>query len=278
MTLVAAIGLAVNGAVGLMLRESGKRDLNVRAALFHVFGDALGGAAVIIGGIVIAFTHRAWIDPVLSLFVAAIIVVGVVRVMRDATDVLLESVPSDVNTAESHRPHRAHPGVAGVHDLHVWSIASGSHSLSAHVLLDDRRLSEATAVLREIDECVKSHFGIAHLTIQFECHDCPVTVRHLTAGPGPRRLPSRREYWRAMSDIQSKTVVIGMARTPFGKLGGALAPLSATTLGAVALTAAIERSKIDPQRSSTYLRRSLQAGVGQNPARQVSLKRGSPKR
>jgi len=178
MTLVATIGLAVNGAVGLMLRESGKRDLNVRAALFHIFGDALGGAAVIVGGILIALTHRAWIDPLLSLFVAAIIVVGVVRVLRDATDVLLESVPGDVNAADLTDHIARIPGVAGVHDLHVWSIASGSHALSAHVLLDDRRLSEATTVLQEIDECVKSHFGISHLTIQFECHDCPVTVRH----------------------------------------------------------------------------------------------------
>jgi cobalt-zinc-cadmium efflux system protein len=178
MTVVAAVGLAINAGVGLLLRESGKRDLNVRAALFHVFGDALGGAAVIIGGIAIGLTRYAWIDPMLSLFVAAIIVVGVLRVMRDATDVLLESVPSDVDAADLTAHIARIPGVAGVHDLHVWSIGSGSHALSAHVLLDDRRLSEATEVLRDIDECVKSHFGIAHLTVQFECQDCPVTVRH----------------------------------------------------------------------------------------------------
>lgn len=178
MTLVAAIGLIVNGAVGLSLRASGKSDLNVRAALFHVFGDAIGGAAVILGGIAIALTHSAWIDPLLSLFVAAIIVVGVVRVLRDATNVLLESVPSDVNAGDLTQHIGRIPGVIGVHDLHIWSIASGAHALSAHVLLDDRRLSEAAEVLRDIDECVKAHFGIAHLTIQFECDNCPVPVQH----------------------------------------------------------------------------------------------------
>jgi cobalt-zinc-cadmium efflux system protein len=178
MTLVAAIGLAVNAAVGMMLRADGKSDLNVRAALFHVFGDALGGAAVIIGGIAIGLTHRAWIDPLLSLFVAAIIVVGVVRVLRDATDVLLESVPADVDAAALAAHVTRIPGVVGVHDLHVWSIGSGSRALSAHVLLDDRRLSEATEVLRDIDECVKAHFGIAHVTIQFECDNCPIPVQH----------------------------------------------------------------------------------------------------
>jgi cobalt-zinc-cadmium efflux system protein len=69
-------------------------------------------------------------------------------------------------------------GVTGVHDLHVWSIGSGSNALSAHVLLDDRRLSEATDVLREIDDCAREHFGITHVTIQFECETCPVVVRH----------------------------------------------------------------------------------------------------
>lgn len=178
MTLVAAIGLIVNGAVGLSLRASGKSDLNVRAALFHIFGDALGGAAVILGGIAIGLTHFAWIDPLLSLFVAAIIVIGVVRVLRDATNVLLESVPSDVNAGDLTKHIGRIPGVIGVHDLHIWSIASGAHALSAHVLLDDRRLSEAAEVLRDIDECVKAHFGIAHLTIQFECDNCPVPVQH----------------------------------------------------------------------------------------------------
>jgi cobalt-zinc-cadmium efflux system protein len=178
MSVVAAIGLTVNGGVGLLLRQSGKRDLNVRAALFHVAGDALGGAAVIFGGIAIALTGRAWIDPLLSLFVAAIIVIGVLRILRDATDVLLESVPSDVDTENLIAHISRVPGVIGVHDLHVWSIASGSHALSAHVLLDDRRLSEAADVLRDVDECVRAHFGITHLTIQFECDNCPIPVKH----------------------------------------------------------------------------------------------------
>lgn len=178
MTGIAALGLAVNAGVGFMLRQSGKSDLNVRAALFHVLGDALAGGAVVIGGVAIALTNRAWIDPVLSLVVAAVIVVGVVRVLRDATNVLLESVPRDVDPGDLERHVRRIPGVVSVHDLHVWSIGSGSHALSAHVLLDDRRLSEAADVLRDIDECVKTHFGISHVTIQFECDNCPIPVKH----------------------------------------------------------------------------------------------------
>ena len=178
MILVAAIGLAINGGVALLLRADGRRDLNVRAVLFHVFGDALGGAAVILGGVAIAVTRAAWIDPLLSLFVAGIIVVGVVRVLRDATDVLLESVPGDVDARNLTSHLEKIAGVCGVHDLHVWSIGSGSRALSAHVLLDDRRLSEAADVLREITECAQEHFSIAHVTIQFECDSCPIALRH----------------------------------------------------------------------------------------------------
>jgi cobalt-zinc-cadmium efflux system protein len=172
MTGVAAIGLIVNAGVGVLLSHDHRHDLNVRAALFHVIGDALGALAVVIGGAIIAFTHLAWIDPLLSLFVAAIIVIGVLRVLKDATNVLLESVPAGVDVGELTRSIQAISGVTGVHDLHVWSIASGSHALSAHVRLDDRRLSEATEVLRDIDRCARDRFGISHVTVQFECVDC----------------------------------------------------------------------------------------------------------
>ncbi|HEY1653660.1 MAG TPA: cation diffusion facilitator family transporter [Candidatus Tumulicola sp.] len=178
MSLVAAFGLLLNVGAGLLLLRQSRRDLNVAAALFHVLSDALGALIVIAGGIAIAATHLTWIDPALSLAIAAIVVVGVVRVMRDAANVLLESVPSGVDSAALIERLTQIAGVTGVHDLHVWSIGSGSHALCAHVLLDDRRLSEATGVLREIDRRLKVDFGIAHATIQFECDDCPVVVSH----------------------------------------------------------------------------------------------------
>lgn len=177
MTVIATIGLAINASVGLLLRRDGEHNLNIRAALFHVLSDALGACAVIVGGVLIAMTHQAWIDPLLSIVVAAIIVVGVVRVMRDATDVLLESVPAGVDTNDVSARMGDVAGVAGVHDLHVWAIGSGSYALSAHVTIDDRRLSEAAEVLRDIDSQLQA-MGITHVTIQFECENCPVVVRH----------------------------------------------------------------------------------------------------
>jgi cobalt-zinc-cadmium efflux system protein len=155
----------------VLLRDS-HRNLNVRAALFHVAGDTLGAVAVIFGGIVILATHAVWIDPLLSLVVAAIIVVGVWRVLRDATDVLLEAVPRGMDTSTVAGEIRTVPGVVAVHDLHVWSIGSEARALSAHVQLDDRRISEATAILREIDGRLRTAYGIVHATLQLECESC----------------------------------------------------------------------------------------------------------
>lgn len=172
MVVIAAIGLAVNVGVGLLLLRGAVHTLNMRAALMHIGGDALGGIAVVIGGAVIAATGANWIDPALSLFVSAIIAAGIVAVVRDATAILLESTPAHARLGDVRSSICNCEGVVAVHDLHVWTIGSGSHALSAHVVLDDRRISEATAVLRRINAAMRDQFDIAHVTVQFECESC----------------------------------------------------------------------------------------------------------
>ncbi|MDP9023762.1 MAG: cation diffusion facilitator family transporter [Candidatus Eremiobacteraeota bacterium] len=172
MTVVAAIGLAVNIVIGLTLSHHHHENLNVKAALYHVAGDALGAFAVIVGGVVILLAHKSWIDPTLSLFVAAIIVAGVVRVLRDAADVLLEGAPPGIDCIEVEERIRAIGGIAGVHDLHVWSIATGSHALSAHIVLQDRRISEGALILGELRTVARDRYGIGHVTVQLEAEHC----------------------------------------------------------------------------------------------------------
>jgi cobalt-zinc-cadmium efflux system protein len=172
MVIVASIGLVVNVGIGLMLLRSDHDNLNMRAAMLHIGGDALGAIAVVIGGFAIAATGANWIDPALSLFVSAIILAGVVNVVRAATHVLLESVPDHAGLPKVRESIVRCEGVVAVHDLHVWTIGSGSHALSAHVVLDDRRLSEATTVLRRITAAMHDEFDISHVTVQFECESC----------------------------------------------------------------------------------------------------------
>jgi cobalt-zinc-cadmium efflux system protein len=156
----------------LILVRGDRGNLNLRAALLHVGGDALGAFGVIVGGLLILATGAAWIDPLLSLLVAAIIIAGVVRIAREATDVLLESVPGHVEVPAVRSRIGVVDGVVGVHDLHVWTIGSGAHALSAHVVLDDRKLSEATLIMRAIDAAMHDDFAITHVTVQFECESC----------------------------------------------------------------------------------------------------------
>lgn len=183
MSVIAGIGLIANGSVGWMLMGHGKENLNLRAALFHVAGDALGAFAVIVGGAVIAATGAAWIDPALSLFVAAIIIVGVLRVLRDATDVLLEGVPRGLHVGDVRDAMAAVPGIQAIHDLHVWTIGSGALALSAHVLVNDRRVSEASEILTQLDTLVREQFGISHVTLQFECENCQPDERIICTQP-----------------------------------------------------------------------------------------------
>lgn len=183
MSIVAGVGLLANGTVGFMLMGHGKENLNLRAALFHVVGDALGALAVIVGGAVIATTGATWIDPALSLFVAAIIITGVVRVLRDATDVLLEGVPRGLHVADVRDAMAALPGIEAVHDLHVWTIGTGALALSAHILVPDRRVSEATVILQQLDALVRERFGVSHVTLQFECENCQADERIVCTQP-----------------------------------------------------------------------------------------------
>jgi len=177
MIAIAGIGAVVNFGIGISLLHAAQGNLNVKVALFHVASDVLGAVAVMVGGVLVLALKIAWIDPVLSLVVAAIIVVGVVRIVRPAADVLLESTPDHAQIPIVRQRLRTVTGVVDVHDLHVWTIGSGQHALSAHVLLHDGQISEATAILRNIDRVVRTEFAITHVTVQFECENCAADER-----------------------------------------------------------------------------------------------------
>jgi cobalt-zinc-cadmium efflux system protein len=177
MAIFAAIGLTINLGIGLALLRGAHGDMNVRAALLHVGSDVVGAAAVALGGLAVLATHAAWIDPAVSLGVAALIVTGVVRIVREAADVLLESAPAHAEIPIVRARMRALPGVRDVHDLHVWTIGTGTHVLSAHVLLADKRISEASAILRSLETTLHDEFAIDHVTVQFECESCEASDR-----------------------------------------------------------------------------------------------------
>ena len=134
--LIAFIGLVVNGVVAFMLSRS-EHNLNARAALLHVMGDLISSVAALIAGAVIYATGWLLIDPILSLVIAALILISTLRLLRDTLHVLMEGVPTSVDLAQIGGALAKVPGVASVHDLHVWGITPESMALSAHLDVDD---------------------------------------------------------------------------------------------------------------------------------------------
>lgn len=172
MMIVAAAGVLMNGLIaGLLWKFSG--DVNIRSVFLHMLGDTLSTAAVIVGGFAIAITHQQWIDPLLSLIIAAMILASSWSIVRETLHILLEGTPRSVNLAEIRSAIQAVEGVVNVHDLHIWSLTSQSHALASHVQVVEMQLAECEAVLARINHQLKDHFGIQHATIQLEVTDCP---------------------------------------------------------------------------------------------------------
>ena len=170
---VAAAGVAMNGGIALLLMR-GRRDINLRSAIIHEIGDTLSTAAVIAGGVAIALTGQRWIDPALSVGIGVMILWSSIGIIRESLNILLEGIPSGMELDRIESSIRAIPGVNDVHDLHVWSIGSDTHSLSCHVSIADMRASESENLLRQIRDQLGSRFHIHHTTIQFEYAVCEV--------------------------------------------------------------------------------------------------------
>lgn len=178
---VATVGIAVNGVTAMLFHRGREHDLNVRGAFLHMAADAAVSLGVVVSGIVIALTGWAWIDPVISLVIAAVIVAGTWGLLRDSVNLALDAVPEGVDAGAVHGYLAGLPGVAEVHDLHIWGMSTTETALTAHLIrpggLDDRMLAEAQRALHD-------RFGIEHCTIQVEegrpeypCRFCPAPIR-----------------------------------------------------------------------------------------------------
>lgn len=171
MMLVAAAGVLMNGVIAALLwRVAG--DVNMRSAFVHMLGDTLSTAAVILGGLAIALTGRSWIDPVLSLGIAALILWSSWSIVRETLNILLEGTPRGLSLADIRAALVEIEGVEDVHDLHVWSLGSQTHALATHVTIADIPPSESGRILGEIRERLQARFYIHHTTIQFEHIEC----------------------------------------------------------------------------------------------------------
>lgn len=163
--LVATLGLILNLGVGWILSR-GAHSLNSRAALLHVMGDALGSVAAIVAGAVIYFTGWMPIDPILSIVVSMLILFSAFNLLREALHVLMEGVPSHIDLSRVGQDLAAIHGVLRVHDLHVWTLSSGTIALSAH--LEIKSLGDWPEILPRAREQMDTKHSIRHTTLQPE--------------------------------------------------------------------------------------------------------------
>jgi len=162
---IAGVGLLINVLVAWALSRD-RENVNTRAALIHVMGDLLGSVAAIVAGLVIFFGGPLMADPLLSMFVAALILRSTFGVLRETTLVLLDSVPHGVDYKKVGLSLAQVPGIVSVHDLHVWSMVPGRSALSAHVLVDD--IERWPVILHQVRHLMRRDFGIDHITLQPE--------------------------------------------------------------------------------------------------------------
>jgi cobalt-zinc-cadmium efflux system protein len=172
MMLVAGLGILVNGGSAALFAGHGKNDVNVRSAFFHLLGDAVIAAGVVVAGAVIYFTGWTWLDPVTSLVVCVTVVLGVRTLLRESLDLALDAVPPHIVPEEVRRYLEALPGVARVHDLHIWPMSTTHIALTAHLVMPG---THDDAFLQRVARDLHDKFEIEHATLQVEgteacCH------------------------------------------------------------------------------------------------------------
>ncbi len=163
--IVAAIGVVINTATALMFMK-GHEDLNIRGAFLHMAADAAVSLAVMIGAGVIALTSLYWIDPALSLLIAAVIVIGTWGLLRDSVDLVLDAAPKGMDVEAVRAWLLAQPGVTEVHDLHIWAMSTTETALTAHLTRPSN--DDGDAFLHAACEELASKFSIDHATLQIE--------------------------------------------------------------------------------------------------------------
>lgn len=166
---IGLVGLAANLVMVTLLGRSARRNINIRGAFLHAYGDALGSAGVVIGAVLIAWTGIVALDTVIALFIIALMTVSTARLLRDSVRIILEGSPAELNPQAVADAIGAVTGVRGVHDLHVWTVTSGLYALTGHIsVAGDATVQEAARIVDAVQARLRERFGIAHSTLQVD--------------------------------------------------------------------------------------------------------------
>ncbi len=178
---VAGVGIVINTATALLFLRGGQDDLNIHGAFLHMAADAMVSAGVVAGGALYLWLGWAWIDPVMSLVIAVVIVVGTWGLFRQSLHLLFDGVPDQVDLHAVRATLQALPGVTGVHDLHIWAMGTSRIALTAHLVMPQGNPQDA--FLKDAADQLHDRFEITHVTLQV----VKVPFQQACDGPAPQR-------------------------------------------------------------------------------------------
>lgn len=170
MLIITIIGLFAN-LISMVVLEKGMHGLNVKSAFLHVLGDTLSSVGVVGASVIIYFTQWFSVDPLMSIMVGVIILYTTSKMLKEVIHILLEGAPSSIRLDDVVKTILAVEGAKEVHDIHVWSITSYIHNLTAHLVVNRENQHDIDGILNEIKNRISDEYGITHTTIQIETED-----------------------------------------------------------------------------------------------------------
>ncbi|TAH32534.1 cation transporter [Candidatus Saccharibacteria bacterium] len=176
--LVATVGIIVNGSIAYVLSKR-RQDLNMKSAFVDMAFDALSSLAAVISGIIIMVTGVQYIDSIVALIIAALLLYNVIKILKEAVQILLEGTPKDVDIAAIALAIQAQDKVLQVDDMHVWVIRSGYNALSCHIVIDENDLSVSRIIVENVKAVLRKDFHIEHATVEVELENSNLHDTHV---------------------------------------------------------------------------------------------------
>ncbi len=171
---VAAVGIAVNGSIAYVLSKN-RKDLNMRSAFVDMAFDALSSLGAVIAGLLILFTGVKYVDSIVGLVIAALLLYNTIKILREAVQILLEGTPKDLDIVAITQAITDTEKVLSVDDMHVWAIRSGYNALSCHIVIDETELKNSRDIVEAVKAQLRTKYDIQHATIEVELED---SVKH----------------------------------------------------------------------------------------------------
>ncbi len=170
---VAGIGVLINGATMMLFLKGQKGDINIRGAFLHMAADTAVSVGVVISGTILMFTSLTWIDPVVSLIIAAVIFLGTWQLLKDSVNLAVDAVPKGIDPSAVHERLENLPGVQSAHHLHIWALSTTENALTVHLVKPDPEGDDQ--VINDVSAMLSEQFNIQHTTIQWERNNsqCP---------------------------------------------------------------------------------------------------------